>query len=236
METQRNTRTRLRNISYMCILKRFIIRKKNEWFTFSLNGKFLISISLIKEQPYKMTKPTSLLSLPMFYFFVLYKQWQRNLKLTSISNLKNFLGGRGVGSWGNVLWGIRKWTMERAFRGMDLSKHFIVNFQLIWTEGWTSGPDIIITIGTSIRRAIKTRVIIVSCIICNVDIMPSSKGWTIVIVVVCGMLIGAHVIFKVTISVIVFQRVYEGVGRGLVWPWRPWRETYIAVRICNTGP
>lgn len=51
-----------------------------------------------------MTKPTSLLSLPMFYFFVLYKQWQRNLKLTSISNLKNFLGGRGVRSWGNVLW------------------------------------------------------------------------------------------------------------------------------------
>ena len=98
METQRNTRTRLRNISYMCILKWFIIRKKKEWFTFSLNGKFLISISLIKEQPYKMTKPTSLLSLPMFYFFVLYKQWQRNLKLTSISNLKNFLGRRGVRS------------------------------------------------------------------------------------------------------------------------------------------
>ena len=97
METQRNTRTRLRNISYMCILKWFIIRKKKEWFTFSLNGKFFIS--LIKEQPYKMTKPTSLLSLLMFYFFVLYKQWQRNLKLTSIFNWRNFffLGGGGVG-------------------------------------------------------------------------------------------------------------------------------------------
>ena len=187
-----------------------------------------------------MTKPTSFLSLLMFYFFVLYKQWQRNLKLTSISNWKNFLWGgggeAGVGSWGNVLWGIRKWTIERAFRGMDLSKHFIVNFQLIWTKGWTSGPDITITIGTTIRIAIKTRVIIVSCIVCNVDIMPSAKGWTIVIAAVCGILIIAvHVIFKVTISVIVFQRVYEGVGRGLVWPWRPWRETYIAVRICSTG-
>ena len=52
-----------------------------------------------------MTKPTSLLSLPMFYFFVLYKQWQRNLKLTSISNLKNFLGGGAGGAeLGNVLW------------------------------------------------------------------------------------------------------------------------------------
>ena len=141
----------------------------------------------------------------------------------------------GGGELGECIMGLRKWTIERAFRGMDLSKHFIVNFQLIWTEGWTSGPDIIITIGTSIRRAIKTRVVIVSCIICNVDIMTCAKGWTIVIVAVCGILIAAHVIFKVTISVIVFQRVYEGVGRGLVWPWRPWRETYNAVRICSTG-
>ena len=105
METQRNTRTRLRNISYMCILKWFIIRKKKEWFTFSLNGKFLISISLIKEQPYKMTKPTSLLSLLMFYFFVLYKQWQRNLKLTSISNWKNFFGGGGGWGVGGMYYG-----------------------------------------------------------------------------------------------------------------------------------
>ena len=65
--------------------------------------------------------------------------------------------------------------------------------------------------------AIKVRVRIVSCIICNVDIKTSSKGWTIVIAVVCGILIvGVDVIFKVTISVIVFQRVYEGVGRVLV--------------------
>ena len=84
--------------------------------------------------------------------------------------------------------------------------------------------------------AIKVRVRIVSCIICNVDIMTPSKGWTIVIAVVCGRLIGAHVIFKVTISVIVFQRVYEGVGRVLVWPWRPWRETYVNVKNWRAGP
>ena len=67
---------------------------------------------------------------------------------------------------------------------------------------------------------IKVRVIIVSCVVCNVDFMSSTKGWTIVIVAVCGMLIGGHVIFKVTISVIVFQRVNERVGRGLI-PRRP---------------
>ena len=96
METQRNTRARLWNISYMCILEWF--RKKKKWFTFSSNGKFLIRISLIKEKPHKMTK-AALLSLLMFSFFIVpYKQWQRNLKLTSISNLKMFFfGGGGVG-------------------------------------------------------------------------------------------------------------------------------------------
>ena len=65
--------------------------------------------------------------------------------------------------------------------------------------------------------ATTVRVITVSCIICNVDIMTPSKGWTIVIVAVCCFtIVVVHVIFKVTISVIVFQRVYEGVGRVLV--------------------
>ena len=68
---------------------------------------------------------------------------------------------------------------------------------------------------------IKERVIIVSCVVCNVDIMPSTKGWTIVIVTVCGILIvGVHIIFKVSIPVIVFQRVNERVGRILI-PRRP---------------
>ena len=80
--------------------------------------------------------------------------------------------------------------------------------------------------------ATNVRVIIGICIICNVDIMTSSKGWTTVKTVVRGILrIGAHVIFKVTISIIVFQRVYEGVGRVLVRIWRPWRETYVIVKI-----
>ena len=68
---------------------------------------------------------------------------------------------------------------------------------------------------------IKARVRIVSCVVCNVDIMPCTKGWKIVIVTVCGIVIvGVHIIFKVSIPVIVFQRVNERVGRILI-PRRP---------------
>ena len=63
---------------------------------------------------------------------------------------------------------------------------------------------------------IKARVIIVSCVVCNVDFMSCAKGWTIAIVTVCGILIvGVHIIFKVSIPVIVSQRVNERVGRIL---------------------
>lgn len=67
----------------------------------------------------------------------------------------------------------------------------------------------------------KVRVIIVSCVVCNVDFMTSAKDWTIAIVTVCGILVvGVHFIFKVSIPVIVFQRVNERVGRILI-PRRP---------------
>ena len=72
---------------------------------------------------------------------------------------------------------------------------------------------------------IKGRVIIVSCVVCNVDFMTSAKDWTIVIVTVCGIVrVAVYIIFKVSIPVIVFQRVNERVGRGLI-PIRPWKET-----------
>ena len=68
---------------------------------------------------------------------------------------------------------------------------------------------------------IKARVRTVSCVVCNVDIMPSAKDWTIVIVTVSGIVIVAvYIIFKVSIPVIVFQRVNERVGRILI-PRRP---------------
>ena len=68
---------------------------------------------------------------------------------------------------------------------------------------------------------IKARVIIVSCVVCNVDFMTSAKDWTMAIVTVCGILIVAvHIIFKVSIPVIVSQRVNERVGRILI-PRRP---------------
>ena len=68
---------------------------------------------------------------------------------------------------------------------------------------------------------IKGRVIIVSCVVCNVDFMTSAKDWTIVIATVCGIVrVAVYIIFKVSIPVIVFQRVNERVGRGLI-PIRP---------------
>ena len=96
--------------------------------------------------------------------------------------------------------------------------YFIVNLQLIWTEVIISGPHVTVTIGTCIRIAvaIKVRVIIVSRIVCNVDIVPPSKRWTVAIPGVCGInIVGVHVFFKVSISVVVSQRVNEGVGRVL---------------------
>ena len=68
---------------------------------------------------------------------------------------------------------------------------------------------------------IKVRVIIVSCVVCNVDFISSTKGWTRVRVTVCGILIVAvHIIFKVSIPVMVSKRVNERVGRVLM-PRRP---------------
>ena len=68
---------------------------------------------------------------------------------------------------------------------------------------------------------IKARVRTVSCVVCNVDIMPSTKGWKTVIATVCGpVIVAVYIIFKVSIPVIVFQRVNERVGRGLP-PRRP---------------
>ena len=68
---------------------------------------------------------------------------------------------------------------------------------------------------------IKGRVIIVSRVVCNVDFMTSAKDWTIVMVTVCGIVrVAIYIIFKVSIPVIVFQRVNERVGRGLI-PIRP---------------
>lgn len=92
-----------------------------------------------------------------------------------------------------------------------LSKHFIINLQLIWAEiipVLCSNPDSIVTIWRSVLVTItKVRISIVSCIVCNVDIM-ASKCWKIVIFAVRGVLIVvAYVLFKISITIVVFQWV-----------------------------
>ena len=47
--------------------------------------------------------------------------------------------------------------------------------------------------------------------------MPSTKGWTVIITAVGGILVVlVYVVLKVTITVVVFQRIDKGFGRVLV--------------------
>ena len=90
-----------------------------------------------------------------------------------------------------------------------LSKHFIINLQLIWAEiipVLCSNPDSIVAIWLSVLVTItKMRISIVSCIVCNVDIM-APKSWKIAIVAVRGVLIVVvYVLFEISITVVVFQ-------------------------------
>ena len=93
-----------------------------------------------------------------------------------------------------------------------LSKHFIINLQLIWAEmipvSCSANPDFIVAIWTAVRVTIvKVRISIVPCIVCNVDIIaPSSKSWKTIIVAVRGVLIvGVYGLFEISITVVVFQ-------------------------------
>ena len=90
------------------------------------------------------------------------------------------------------------------------SKHFIINLQLIWAEMIPvscSNPEIIVTIWTVVRVTIKVRTGISSRIVRNIHIMARTKGWTIIIMAVSGVVIVAvgYVLFEVSIPFVVFQ-------------------------------
>ena len=92
------------------------------------------------------------------------------------------------------------------------SKYFIVNLYFIWAEIVVSCPERIVAVGTGVRVTVKVRVIIIICIVCDVNIVSPTKGWTIIIITVCGLvIIVVNVVFEVTISIIVFEWEYEGV-------------------------
>ena len=105
------------------------------------------------------------------------------------------------------------------------SKDFVINLQLIWRKISCSNPVRIDTIVTAVRLTkSEARISIVSCIVCNVDIM-GTKSWKTVIVAVRGVLIvAAYVVFEISITVVVFQWVYEGICRILIRTTRPWRD------------
>ena len=108
------------------------------------------------------------------------------------------------------------------------SRHFIINLQLIWAEmipvSW-SNPEITVTIGTAVRVTIKVRTGISSRIVRNIHIMARTKGRTIIIMAVSGVVIVTvgYVLFEVSIPFVVFQWVQEGVCRILITS-RPWRD------------
>ena len=108
------------------------------------------------------------------------------------------------------------------------SKHFIINLQLIWAEifpvSW-SNPDPIVAIGTAVRATTKVRIGISSRIVRNIHIMAPTKGWTTIILTVSGVAVVAvgYVLFEVSIPVVVFQWVQEGICRILITS-RPWRD------------
>ena len=109
------------------------------------------------------------------------------------------------------------------------SKHFIINLQLIRAEIISvscSNPEIIVTIGTAeVRATLKIRIGISSRIVGNNHIMALTKDWTITIMAVSGSAIVAvgYVLFEVSIPLVVFQWVQEGICRILITS-RPWRE------------
>ena len=109
------------------------------------------------------------------------------------------------------------------------SKHFIINLQLIWAEiipVSCSNPDLIAAIGTAaVRVAINVRIGISSRVVRNIDIMAPTKGWTKIILAVSGVAVVAvgYVLFEVSIPVVVFQWVQEGICRILITS-RPWKD------------
>ena len=86
------------------------------------------------------------------------------------------------------------------------SKDFVINLQLIWSKILCSNPLRIVTIGTAVRLTKnEARISIVSCIVCNVDIMVP-KSWKIVIAAVRGpIIVLGYVLFKISVTVVVFQ-------------------------------
>ena len=108
------------------------------------------------------------------------------------------------------------------------SKHFIINLQLIWAEiipVSCSNPNAIVAIRPAVRVTTKVRTGISSRIVRNMHIMARTKGWTIIIIAVSGVVIVAvgYVLFEVSIPFVVFQWVQEGICRILITS-RPWRD------------
>lgn len=91
-----------------------------------------------------------------------------------------------------------------------LTGQFAVNFYLIGAEIIASCPHVIVAVWNVVRAARETRIIVSICIVCNVNIMSWTEGRTIIVIVVCSVITIGNVPFKISRSLIVFERKYEG--------------------------
>ena len=105
-----------------------------------------------------------------------------------------------------------------------LTGQFAVNFYLVGAEIIASCPDIIVAVWNVVRATSKTRIIVSICIAWNINIMSWTEGRTIIVIAVHSVITSGNVPFKISRSLVVFERKYEG-----FW-WRnvasvPWKKS-----------
>lgn len=121
-----------------------------------------------------------------------------------------------------------------------LTGQFAVNFYLIGAEILASCPHIIVAVWNVVRATTKARIIVSICIAWNINIMSRTEDRTIIVIAVHSVITTGNVPFKISRSLIVFERKYEG-----FW-WRnvasvPWKKAHkvdknyplIKMKICN---
>lgn len=90
-----------------------------------------------------------------------------------------------------------------------LTGQFAINFYLIGAEIIASCPHIIVAVWHEVWAARETRIIISICVVCNINIMSRTEGRTIIVIAVCSVITIGNVPFKISRSLIVFERKYE---------------------------
>ena len=109
--------------------------------------------------------------------------------------------------------------MERPteeFISFLCGKGFIIHLYITGTENAASCKDVVVTVTASVRVTYAITVVIVTGIICKVNVMTPAKYRSKAIVAIDCIGRNRHVFLEIAISIIIFQRVYESFRRGNV--------------------